>query len=236
MEVRICLPVKPGFPFRWYGFPGHGRQGPFMAVNEVCTGARNMLTLQRDFAFPETVRHVTAEANPHSLFLGTRLKRGVFLSDKTQFVRQETRPFGGGTDRVAPESLTFDTMKPENKTVKYSFRLTPEENERFLKMAEQAGCTGNRSKFIVARLLGVPFKVYRIDPAAASIAARLDNYYYQFSRLGNNYNQVVKKVNTHFSERTIPSQLYELEQYTRDLKRLSEQIIRLAADFKKEKE
>lgn len=54
--------------------------------------------------------------------------------------------------------------------------------------------------------------------------------YWQFARIGNNYNQIVKQVNTHFSERELPRQLGALIGYTRQLKALSEQIARLTEE------
>lgn len=54
--------------------------------------------------------------------------------------------------------------------------------------------------------------------------------YWQFARIGNNYNQIVRQVNSHFSERTLPRQLGTLIGYTRQLKDLSEQIARLTEE------
>ncbi|BFK95043.1 hypothetical protein K060079A122_02260 [Alistipes onderdonkii] len=51
---------------------------------------------------------------------------------------------------------------------------------------------------------------------------------WQFSRIGNNYNQIVKQMNAHFSEQAAPVQLSILIGYTRQLKTLSLQIIALS--------
>ena len=40
-----------------------------------------------------------------------------------------------------------------NRTVKYSFRLTQEQDIEFRKLAEVAGCRGNKSQFIIGKLL-----------------------------------------------------------------------------------
>ena len=45
-----------------------------------------------------------------------------------------------------------------------------------------------------------------------------------FSVSGNNYNQVVKAINSHFSNVSIPRQIAALEQHTRELKALSIEI------------
>lgn len=41
-----------------------------------------------------------------------------------------------------------------NRTAKYSFRLTQEQDIEFRKLAEAAGCKDNKSRYIVGRLLG----------------------------------------------------------------------------------
>ncbi len=52
--------------------------------------------------------------------------------------------------------------------------------------------------------------------------------------MGNNYNQIVKQVNTHFSERAIPAQLDILIRHTRRLKALSERIEALSRQLREE--
>ena len=46
-------------------------------------------------------------------------------------------------------------------------------------------------------------------------------FYFQFQKLGNNYNQVVKVINAHFSNIAIPHQIALPEQRTRELEALS---------------
>lgn len=62
--------------------------------------------------------------------------------------------------------------------------------------------------------------------------AILNDMRWQFSRIGNNYNQIVKQINSHFSERTAPVQMSILISYTRQLKTLSLRIIALSEKFK----
>ena len=75
---------------------------------------------------------------------------------------------------------------------------------------------------------------YKSDPTGAKYVARLNDFYWQFSRIGNNYNQIVKQVNTHFSEQAIPVQLDMLIGYTRQLKALSEKIASLTEELRKQ--
>ena len=76
------------------------------------------------------------------------------------------------------------------------------------------------------------FIVIRRDPSKVQFVARLNDFYFQFQKLGNNYNQIVKAVNSHFSNIAIPHQIAMLEQRTRELKALSIEILNLAKQTK----
>lgn len=41
-----------------------------------------------------------------------------------------------------------------NKTYRCTFRLDEEQNTRLLQMIEEAGMTGNKSRFILSRIFG----------------------------------------------------------------------------------
>ena len=135
---------------------------------------------------------------------------------------------------VAPKSRhlktrTMDVNDDDDKrSFKYSFRLNEEQNMRFCRMLEEAGMSGNRSRFIVRRIFGEEFRIVKTDPTMARYITLLNKFYAQFQRIGNNYNQIVRAVNTHFSTVAIPKQMLALEQETRKLKALSEQIIALS--------
>lgn len=116
----------------------------------------------------------------------------------------------------------------DKRSFKYSFRLNEEQNIRFCRMMEQAGLSDNRSRFIVRRIFGEEFRIVKTDPTMARYITLLNKFHAQFQRIGNNYNQIVRAVNTHFSTVAIPKQMLALEQETRKLKALSEQIITLS--------
>ena len=86
----------------------------------------------------------------------------------------------------------------------------------------------NRSQFIVKRIFKEEFVVIKRDPSKTQFVARLNDFYFQFQKLANNYNQIVKAVNAHFSNIAIPKQIAALEQRTRELKALSIEILNLA--------
>ena len=95
---------------------------------------------------------------------------------------------------------------------RYNFKLTTEENIRFKQTLCEAGLEHNRSRFIVKRLFAEEFVVVRRDPSKVQFVARLNDFYFQFQKLGNSYNQIVKAVNAHFSDITIPHQIAAWEQ------------------------
>ena len=90
----------------------------------------------------------------------------------------------------------------------------------------------NRSRFIVKRIFAEEFVVVRRDPSKTQFVVRLNDFYFQFQRIGANNNQVLKVINAHFSNVAIPHQIALLEQRTRELKALSIEILNFAKQAK----
>ena len=124
------------------------------------------------------------------------------------------------------------TQQPKTPSYKYSFRFNEEQNIRFNELLCKAGLEHNRSRFIVKRIFAEEFIVIRRDPSRVQFVARLNDFYFQFQRIGANYNQIVKAINAHFSNVAIPHQIALLEQRTRELKALSIEILNLAKQAK----
>ncbi len=53
-------------------------------------------------------------------------------------------------------------------------------------MLWDAGQEHNRSRFIVKRIFAERFEVLKRDPMNVRFMARLNDFYYQFQRIGNN--------------------------------------------------
>ena len=100
------------------------------------------------------------------------------------------------------------TQQPKIPSCKYSFRLNEEQNIRFNELLCKAGLEHNRSRFIVKRIFAEELVVVRRDPSKVQFIARLNDFYFQFQKLANNYNQIVKAVNAHFSNVAIPPDRY----------------------------
>lgn len=138
-------------------------------------------------------------------------------------------------ERLSNPKLWILTKKehssPKLRVTSILFRLNEEQNIRFNDLLCKAGLEHNRSRFIVKRIFAEEFRVVRIDPTLGRYVTRLNQFYEQIQRVGNNYNQIVRAVNTHFSHTAIPRQVLLLERRTRELKALSEQVIALSREF-----
>ena len=77
--------------------------------------------------------------------------------------------------------------KERKASYKYSFRLDEQQNIRFCRMLAEAGLEHNRSRFIVKRIFNEEFVVVKRDPSKVQFIARLNDFYFQFQKLGNNY-------------------------------------------------
>lgn len=62
--------------------------------------------------------------------------------------------------------------------------------------------------------------------------AKLTQFHAQFRAVGVNYNQVVKELHTHFSEKKALTLLYKLEKITAELAAIGQQIIALSEQFR----
>lgn len=60
---------------------------------------------------------------------------------------------------------------------------------------------------------------------------RLTTFFGQFRAIGTNYNQIVKALNSNFTEKKALAYLYKLEQTTIELIQLNRQIIALTTEF-----
>ena len=78
-----------------------------------------------------------------------------------------------------------DNRQPRN--YKYSFRLNEEQNHPLQADAlPRQDAEHNRSRFIVKRIFAEEFVVVKRDPSKTQFVARLNDFYFQFQKLGNN--------------------------------------------------
>ena len=113
---------------------------------------------------------------------------------------------------------------------RYVFRLNDEDNSKFLSLFEVSGMD-NKAKFITSVLFSKEIKTVKIDKGTVDFYMRLTSFYSQFRAVGVNYNQVVKLLYTHFTEKKAAAFLYKLEKQTAELSVLCRKIIELANTF-----
>ncbi|MGV8092271.1 MAG: conjugal transfer protein MobA [Mangrovibacterium sp.] len=92
--------------------------------------------------------------------------------------------------------------KPKNDPAvhRYSISLNAEENAKFLALFDQSGMNV-KAHFITACIFQKTVKTVKIDMNAVEYHAGLTKFFGQFRGIATNYNQIVKLLNTNFSEK-----------------------------------
>ena len=124
--------------------------------------------------------------------------------------------------------------KPKNDPAvhRYSISLNAEENAKFLALFDQSGMN-IKAHFITACIFQKTVKTVKIDMNAVEYHAGLTKFFGQFRGIATNYNQIVKLLNTHFSEKKALAYLYKLEKQTAAMKELLLKVLILTAEFEK---
>lgn len=123
--------------------------------------------------------------------------------------------------------------KNDPAVFRYTVRFTAQEHARFLTMYEHAGVYA-KAIFIKARVFDEIFKVIKVDKTLVDYYTQLSAFHAQFRGVGVNYNQTVKELKSHFSEKKAMALLYKLEKQTIELVALSHQIISLTQEFQQQ--
>lgn len=121
--------------------------------------------------------------------------------------------------------------KDEPAIFRYSISLNATEHNQFLSLFEQSGAKV-KAHFITSCIFNNTVKVVRVDKGLQDYYMRLTTFFGQFRAIGTNYNQVVKYLNSNFTEKKALAFLYKLEKATIDLVSLQQQIIALTNELK----
>lgn len=113
---------------------------------------------------------------------------------------------------------------------RHVFRLTDKENAKLLSLFEASGMS-NKAKFIICMLFEKELKTVKIDKGTVDFYMRLTSFHSQFRSVGVNYNQVVKLLYSHFSEKKAAAYLYKLEKQTVEFVVLCQKIIKIIDEF-----
>ena len=122
--------------------------------------------------------------------------------------------------------------KLDPATNRYSVNFSSEEDMRFLKMFDRSDMT-SKSAFIKARIFGESFHVVTFDKSQHEYYAKLSEFHSQFRMVGNNYNQTLKELKIHFSERRAAALVYKLEKYMMQLVQIMHEVVELTNRYEK---
>lgn len=100
-------------------------------------------------------------------------------------------------------------------------------------MFHQSGAV-TKTDFIVKRIFGDEFRVVKVDKTKIDFYIKLSAFYRQFSGIAVNYNQVTKRINAQFDEKTARQMLHKLVEYTREIAPLMNSVVELTNKFEAE--
>ena len=137
-------------------------------------------------------------------------------------------------EEVNRKQIKKTGRKPKNDPAvhRYSISLNAEENAKFLALFDQSGMN-IKAHFITACIFQKTVKTVKIDMNAVEYHAGLTKFFGQFRGIATNYNQIVKLLNTNFSEKKALAYLYKLEKQTAAMKELLLKVLILTAEFEK---
>ena len=133
-------------------------------------------------------------------------------------MRTEKRKKGGRIPKLKP------------KTNQVMLRFDEDEWNKFITMYEKSEVYA-KAVFAKALMFGQPFRVLKVDKTLVDYYTKLSDFHAQFRAIGTNYNQVVKELKSHFSEKKAMALLFKLEKCTQELVALSHRIVQLSKDF-----
>ena len=120
--------------------------------------------------------------------------------------------------------------KTDPPVFRYTLRFNAKENKHFLTMFEKSG-THAYSTFFKKHFFGQPLRVFTEDKSLLDYYTKLSSLHAQYRAVGNNYNQVVKELKCHFSEKKAMALLYKLEKYTQELAALTHEVIGMTKKY-----
>ena len=118
----------------------------------------------------------------------------------------------------------------DTKTHCVMVRFDDGEWNRFLAMYERSGVYA-KAVFLKEQFFGRTFRVVTVDKGLVDYYTKLSDFHAQFRAIGTNYNQVVKELRSHFSEKKTMALLYKLEKCTEELAALSHRIVELSKEM-----
>ena len=86
--------------------------------------------------------------------------------------------------------------------------------------------------FLKAHFFGQPFRVLVTDKTLLDYCTKLSAFHAQYRMVGNNYNQTVKELRCHFSEKKAMALLYQAgAMHEEELAAITRQVVELSREF-----
>ena len=122
------------------------------------------------------------------------------------------------------------TPKLDPATNRIAVNFTSKEYNDFLTKFERSGMN-NKATFLKAQFFGQTFHVMTFDKSQHEYYAKLSDFHAQFRMVGNNYNQTLKELKSHFSERRTMALVCKLEKYMIQLVEIMGRVTMLTAEY-----
>ncbi|MEG0851379.1 MAG: conjugal transfer protein MobA [Flavobacterium sp.] len=124
-------------------------------------------------------------------------------------------------------------LKKDPVKFRYTVSFNEEEHARFLGLFDQSGMHV-KAHFITSCIFEKTVKTIQIDKGTVDFYMRLTSFHSQFRSVGVNYNQIVKLLYRHFSEKKAAAFLYKLEKQTIELAELCKKVVEISEEFDRE--
>lgn len=120
--------------------------------------------------------------------------------------------------------------KLDPATNRITVNFTSKEYNEFLTKFERSGMV-NKATFLKAQFFGQTFHVVAFDKSQHEYYAKLSDFHAQFRMVGNNYNQTLKELKSHFSEHRTAALVFKLEKYMIQLVQIMTKVTELTDEY-----
>ena len=121
--------------------------------------------------------------------------------------------------------------KLDPATNRITVNFTSKEYYEFLTKFERSGMS-NKATFLKAQFFGQTFHVMTFDKSQHEYYAKLSEFHSQFRMVGNNYNQTLKELKSHFSERRTMALVCRLEKFMMQLVQIMAKVVKLTDEYR----
>ena len=129
-----------------------------------------------------------------------------------------------------PKKKTGRRPKADPAKIRYTISFNEQEHSRFLELFDQSGMKV-KAHFITDCIFEKTIKTIKVDKGTMDFYMRLTSFHSQFRSVGVNYNQSVKLLYTHFSEKKASALLFKLEKQTLEMIAIFKKVIQLTEEF-----